>query len=271
METNNYLANGGQTYMPFQKNTKVRTLDYTPLEQPNPLIPDLELNPAALEKKWTIQSQSQHFLPGITVEMLDWFWANMEKGYYLWAPGSHKRFNWVKPPWQYGYEQSAHIISESVGEGHAVFGGNGVQIQRLGLDYFPFITALSHVLVEGIFNDKMEFVDMTVHMWDACEGGCRHITAAVASTTLTEPPLFIKEMLAENPDVKIIPPSATDHSEYEASRWPQFLPQLYELWKDHPDPTQNVRYNLEVKQTGDFNWIYQYENGPVFLISSESV
>lgn len=45
----------------------------------------------ALEKKWIIKEQCQHFLPGVTPEMLDWFWANMEKGYYLWAPGSHKR------------------------------------------------------------------------------------------------------------------------------------------------------------------------------------
>ena len=63
--------------------------------------------------------------------MLDWFWANMEKGYYLWAPGSHKRFNWVKTPWQYGFLHSAHMISETMGENRPVFGGSGIQINRL--------------------------------------------------------------------------------------------------------------------------------------------
>lgn len=262
MKNNTYQANGGQTYMPFQENTNVKTLPYAALESPTPAIPDLVLNPMAIDKQWQIQIQSQHFLPSVTVEMLDWFWANMEKGYYLWAPGSHKRFNWVRAPWEVGFLKSAHIISESVALGHPVFGGNGIEIDRLDLSYFPFTTALSHVLVEGVFNDKKEFVDMTVHMWDSCEGGCRHITAAVASTTLTEPPRFVKEMLADNPDAKIIPPSMTDHAEYEASRWPQFLPQLYKLWEGHPDPTQNVQCNLEVTQTEAYQWVYTHENGP---------
>ena len=184
----------------------------------------------AQEKKWVLQSQTQHFLPGVTAKMLDWFWANMERGYYLWALGSHKRFSWVKAPWEYGFGNSVHMISESVGKGCPVFGGEGVEIHRLGLEYFPFTYALSHVLVEGVFNDKKEFVDMTVHMWQDCEGGCNHITAAVASTT--------------------------DHAEYEASRWPKFLPQLYQLWEGHPDPSQNVVCDLTVRKTGEEQWEY---------------
>lgn len=247
----NYIANAGQTYMPFQDNTQVETLPYTPLDRPNPEIPELILNDAAREKKWEIQAQTQHFLPGVTAKMLDWFWANMEKCYYLWGPGSHKRFNWVKSPSQYGFLNSVHMISESVAKGHPVFGGNGIEIHRLGLEYFPFTEHLSNVIVEGTFNDLNEFVDMTVHMWEDCEGGSRHITAAVASTTCQEPPHFVKEMLAENPNVKLIAPSATDHSEYEASRWPVFLPQMYELWKGHPDPSQNVQCNLTVEDAED--------------------
>ena len=258
-----YTANAGQTYMPFQKNTRIKTLPYTPLNRPDPAIPALELNGMAKARGWELHEQTQHFLPGVTVEMLDWFWANMEKCYYLWAPGSHKRFNWVREPWRYGFARSAHMISESVGEGYAVFGGSGIQINRLGLDYFPFTAALDHVIVEGTFNDLDEFVDMTVHMWDSCPGGCRHITAAVASTTCHEPPHFVKEMLAEQPGVELIAPSSTDHAEYEASRWPAFLPQLYDLWKDHPDPTQSVRCCLEVEQVGPETWRYTHENGPV--------
>lgn len=258
-----YQANAGQTYIPFQKNIQIDTLPYEPLPKPDPQIPELKLNTMAREKKWVIQSQSQHFLPGVTAKMLDWFWTNMEKGYYLWAPGSHKRFNWVKAPWQYGFLHSVHMISEAVGKDCSVFGGEGVEIHRLGLDYFPFTAALEHVLVEGVFNDLNEFVDMTVHMWEDCPGGCRHITAAVASTTVSEPPRFIKEMLAENPDVKPVAPSATDHGEYEASRWPQFLPQLYELWKNHPDPSQNVACDLTVRQTDEERWEYEAENPPV--------
>lgn len=263
MDEIKYMATAGQTYMPFKENTKIKTQPYTKLERPTPAIPELELNPIALEKKWVLQSQTQHFLPGVTVEMLDWFWANMEKCYYLWAPGSHKRFNWVREPWKYGFTGSAHMISESVGENNPVFGGNGIQINRMELDMFPFTNALEHVIVEGVYNDLGEFIDMTVHMWDACEGGCRHITAAVASTTATMPPHFVLEMLEENPESIPIAPSETDHAEYEASRWPVFLPTLYRLWEDHPDPTQSVPCNLQVEKTGDYIWKYTHENGPI--------
>lgn len=265
MSEQGYIATAGQTYLPFKENTKVKTLPFTPLPKPDPAIPALELNPMALEKGWELHEQTQHFLPGVTPEMLDWFWANMEKGYYLWAPGSHKRFNWVREPWRYGFQRSAHMISESVGENNPVFGGNGIQINRLGLEYFPFTAALEHVIVEGTFNDLGEFVDMTVHMWDACEGGSRHITAAVASTTASMPPHFVLEMLEEGNGTMPVAPSSTDHAEYEASRWPVFLPQLYQLWLGHPDPTQNVQCDLTVRQVGEYRWEYIHENGPVVL------
>lgn len=65
-----YQPNAGQTYMPFQENTKIKTLPYTPLPRPNPPIPELVLNQMAREKKWELQSQCQHFLPGVTAKML---------------------------------------------------------------------------------------------------------------------------------------------------------------------------------------------------------
>lgn len=260
-----YAANAGQTYMPFRDNTRVPTLAYTPLPMPEPPLPAPELNAMAREKGWVLGRWHQHFLPGVFPEMLDWWWANMEKGYYLWAPGSHKRFGWVREPWKYGFLNSAHIISEAVGENMPVFGGNGVQINRLSLEWFPFTHALEHVICEGIFNDKGEFVDATIHMWQAAEGGCIHLDAAVANPHLSEPPRFILEMLAENPEAMPVPPSETDHSDYEAARWPVFLPALYELWKDHPDPTQSVPCDLLVKKTGEERWEYIAENGPIHI------
>ena len=257
-----YTANGGQTYLPFKENIHVPTLAYEPLPRPEPPLPAPVLNPAAEAKGWVINSAHQHFLPGVTAEMLDWWWANMEKGYYLWAPGSHKRFSWVREPWKHGFLRSAHMISESVGEGMPVFGGNGVQIDRLDMDWFPYTEALEHVIVEGVFNGLGEFVDMTVHQWQDVPGGCVHMDGAVAAARISEPPRFILEMLAEDPNAKPVPPSATDHGEYEASRWPVFLPKLWELWKDHPDPTQSVPCDLRVERTGT-GWRYVSENGPI--------
>ena len=260
-----YQPNAGQTYVPFQDNINVGPLPFTPLPKPDPALPELELNQMARDKGYILNAQNHHFLPGVTPEMLDWWWVNMEKGYFLWAPGSHKRFNWVRPPWKYGFLNSAHIIAESLGKGIPVFGGSDIQINRLDLSCYPFTTALEHVICEGVFNDKGEFVDSTIHMWQAAPGGCVHIDASVANPNISEPPSFVKEALAADPNAKPVPSWASDHSEYETSRWPEFLPTLYNLWKGHPDPTQNVFCDLRVRQTGPETWEYLCENGPVQL------
>ena len=80
-----YIPNGGQTYMPFQQKTNVKKLPFTPLAEPRPAYAPLELTEAARAKGYVISTQAQHFLPGVTSKMMDWWWANMEKGYYLWA------------------------------------------------------------------------------------------------------------------------------------------------------------------------------------------
>lgn len=253
-----YTANAGQTYQPFPENIHIPTLPYTPLSAPEPPLAPLEVNAIARERGWVLSAQHQHFLPGVTAAMLDWFWANMEKGYYLWAPGSHKRFNWVRTPWEYGFEKSAHMISEAMVPGKPVFGGDGVQINRLPLSWYFFTTHLSHIIVEGVFNGKDEFVDSTIHMWEDVEGGCNHIVAGVANTRCSEPPAFVLEDPTSAPD----PADGAHHSEYEASRWPVFLPTLYHLWEGHPDPSQNVICDLTVCDT-DTGVAYVAENGPV--------
>lgn len=253
-----YIPNGGQTYMPFQKNIHVPTLDFTPLPAPTPAYAPLELTEDAKEKGYIIGTQAQHFIPGVTAKMMDWWWANMEKGYYLWAPGSHKRFNWVRTPWEYGFEKSAHMISEAMVPGKPVFGGDGIQINRMPLTMYFFTTHLSHVIVEAVFNAKDEFVDSTIHMWEDTEGGLNHIVASVVNTRCSEPPAFV---LAD-PTSAPTPQDSAYHSEYEAAMWPKFLPTLYGLWEGHPDPSQNVICDLTVRDT-ETGIEYVAENGPV--------
>lgn len=260
-----YIANCGQTYLPLQDNINIDILPFEAPAKPQPLLPPLELTPEAVEKGYVLPSQKQHFLPGVTAEMLDWFWANMEKCYYLWAPGSHKRFNWVKSPVQYGMEHSVHMIAETIGKGCPVFGGEGIEIHRLPFaEFYPLTTCMKHAICEGVYNDLGELVDSTIHMWEDVEGGCNHITATVANSRVSAPPSFIIDILKKDPNAKITPNWATDHEDYEASQWPVFLPKLYELWKNHPDPAQNVQCCLEVtEENGKFR--YAKENPPVSL------
>ncbi len=261
-----YIPNAGQTYQPIKDNINIDLLPFDPPAKPNPLLEPLALTQEAIDKGYILPSQKQHFLPDITSKMLDWFWANMEKGYYLWAPGSHKKFTWIKSPADVGFEDSVHMIAETVGKGIPVFGGEGVQIHRLHLsEFYPFTTCLKHVLCEGVFNDIGEFVDSTIHMWEDVPGGIVHITATVSNSKCSMPPGFILDMLKENPDYKPTPNWATDHEDYEASQWPIFLPALYNLWKDHPDPSQNVFCNLECYLGDDGKYHYVEENNPITL------
>ena len=255
---NDYLPNAGQTGLPIRDNIHVPLPEFTPAARPEPLLPAPELTAEAVEQGRILGAWSQHFLPGVTAEMMDWWWANMEKGYYLWAPGAHKRFSWVKAPAQYGFLNSAHCISEAMVAGKPVFGGDGVIIQRLPLSYYPFTTGMSHMIVEGIFNDIGEFVDSTIHMWEDVPGGVNHLTASVINSRVSMPPSFVLECPEANPTDE----ERDIHSEYEASRWPAFLPQLYALWKDHIDPSQNVACDLTVRWV-DGKPEYIAENGPV--------
>ena len=259
-----YIPNAGQTYQPVSDNIYVDLMSFEHPARPEPELPSLELTQEAVEKGYVLPSQKQHFLPGLTSEMLDWFWANMEKGYYLWAPGSHKKFTWIKSPAEVGFEKSVHMIAETVGKGIPVFGGEGVEIHRLELTpFFPFTTCLKLVICEGVFNDLGELVDSTIHMWEDVEGGIVHITATVANSRCSMPPAFVMDLIKENPDYKPTPNWATDHEDYEASQWPVFLPKLYDLWKNHPDPSQSVPCNLEVYLGEDGKYHYVTENGPI--------
>mgnify|MGYP000119811226 CR=1 FL=1 len=171
----------------------------------------------------------------------------------------------LKTPVEYGMEASVHMISEACEPGAAVFGGEGVEIHRLALkEFFPFTTCLKHVICEGVYNDLGELVDSTVHMWEDVEGGCVHITATVQNSKVSAPPAFIIDILKKDPNAKIVPNFLTEHEDFEASQWPVFLPKLYDLWKNHPDPSQNVQCCLEVEKTAE-GWRYIKENGPVVL------
>ena len=257
---NDYTPNAGQTGLPVRKNTRVPLPAFTPAPRPEPLLPRPVLAPAFEEKGFILGAWSQHYLAGVTGEMLDWWWANMEKGYYLWAPGAHKRFSWVDAPAQVGFLKSSHKISEAMVAGKPVFGGDGVHIRRMGLEWYPFTTSLGHVIVEGIFNGKEELVDCTIHMWEDVPGGVNHLTASVINTCCTVPPAFVLECPEANPTDE----DRDVHAEYECSRWPVFLPTLYRLWEGHPDPSQNVKCDLRVAWK-DGAPEYICENGPAVL------
>ena len=261
MKIESYVATGGQSARPFGQFI-VPFPKWKPLEIPQNL-PDLDLNPEYKEKGWAIGAIGQHFLPGVTSEMIDWFWANMEKGYYLWAPGSHKRFQWIKEPWKYGFTNSQHTSLETMWQEQIldldVAAGDGYGMllyHRYDFDVFPFNLCLKHAIIEGQKDENGETWFLLTHMWEDVEGGCIHRMAGATRT--------VEDM------AKVLPPdnyppvkeniNSIEHCEFELSQWPVFLPELYNVWKNHPDPSQNVHYDLSVEQIGDYKWKYINDN-----------
>ena len=272
--TEYYEPNAGQTYIPAEENPWGTALDYTPLPAPEPPLPiKLEMLPEFREMGFVEDGQwRQEFLPGVTAEMLDWFWANMEKSYYLWAPGAHKSFRWIKAPWKYGFVNSVHEIVEPQGPVQM-----RIEISRLDpAKWYPFGECLDHVICEGILNGKGELNDSTIHMWQDVPGGCVHIGTSIQNTRISELPDCIRRLVEKleqagpqetapvpepGPDGKRN--GLQDHSSYESSRWPEFLPVLYKLWQGHPDPTQNVQCDLTVRKNDQGRFAYVAENPPV--------
>lgn len=260
-----YRANGGQTHLPASENIQIAPRPCRPLAEPSPKIPEPVLREDFVRKGYAAAEWSQHFLPGVSAQMLDWFWANLEKCYYLWAPGCHKSFEWVQSPAEAGFVNSVHKVCESMGPGVPPMGGDGIVLHRMDLSYFPFQEHLEHVIIEAILNDKGEVFNLGVHMWEDAPGGCIHVTRGATNTQISEPPKFViafDQAEGQMEDLKeeknVLP-----HPDYEAAQWPVFLPKLYEVWKDHPDPSQNVHCDLRVRENPDGTIAYIAENGPV--------
>ncbi len=256
-----YVATGGQSSRPFGQ-FKVPYPKWEPLQIPEGL-PEFDLNPEYKEKGWAIGAVADHFVPGVTAKMIDWFWVNMEKGYYLWAPGSHKRFQWIREPWEYGLTNSKHTSLENMWEDHIidldVAAGDGYGMllyNRYDFDIYPFNSCLEHAIIEGQMDENGETWMLLTHTWEDVEGGCIHRMAAATKDM---------ESMAKILPPQNYPPKKTDrnvveHCEFELSQWPVFLPGLYNVWKDHPDPTQNVYFDLSVEQIGDYKWKYVHDN-----------
>lgn len=204
----------------------------------------LEIHPSFQEKDYVILGDVTEFLEGLNTKMIDWWWGNMEKGYYLWAPGEHYGFEWVVPPCEAGYEGSV----EASYEFDPVY---PLVIERESIREYPFTECYSHCWMgKAQMGDALTHL---IHMYKDVEDGIywRTVQFVTREDAARLPEDFGKS------DGKI-----QAHMEYESGRFSCFLPQLYELWKDHPDPWQNVRYNLETQKNPDGTWSHKYENRP---------
>ncbi|MBT8342929.1 MAG: hypothetical protein HKP58_09050 [Desulfatitalea sp.] len=149
------------------------------------------------------------------------------------------------------------MVAESLIPDAQILFKEALSIMRMDMDCYPVTNSLGHTIVEGQRNKDNEIIIINIHTWEVAPGGSIHRTFAVLNKHLPEAALMANAFSAENMDV------ISQHPEYEAARWTVFLPQLYDLWKDHPDPTQNVTCDLRVRKNAQGKWEYIAKNGPV--------
>jgi hypothetical protein len=196
-----------------------------------------------------------HIIPGVTEEMLDWWWVNMEKGYELWCPDEHKGFKWeIKPPLG-GHIGAVQIATESIDYGPVrdiriewVDPNFGTKEQKDFWTYGHLLTAGSSGSQPGIPSGVI-----LSHQWEAVPGGCKMrscmhgFPGSPPGGRGTAPP----GSLPPHPSGK--KPTGGGwgtHNIAEVSTFKAFLPALWGIWQAIPDPTINRKCSLKVKKEG---------------------
>jgi len=193
---------------------------------------------------WVTLADEEHELHGVTPEMIDWWWDNMEKGYPLWHPVDHHAFKWAegKAPGEVGHIGAVQIADQDGG-------GTGIY---LDVSAFPFPIDYEHCMaLEGFKKDK-ENQDYCVHMYSAADYGTKHRFVVILHGPKGEE---IKELRKAGKGPPLTPGART-HAREEAERWSEFLPELYKLWSVVKDSRINPHPNLKIKKMGNGRYTY---------------
>jgi hypothetical protein len=205
-----------------------------------------------------------HIIPGVTAEMIDWWWVNMEKGYEMWCPDEHKGFKWeIKPPLN-GHIGAVQIATESIDYGPVmnlriewVDPNIGTQEQK---DFWTY----EHLLTAGSTGAQPGTKPMVMlsHQWEAIPGGCKMRSCMHRGP---EPPPGARPPVAGGkppfpPDLKNMPPHPSGkkpsgggwpaHNVSEVSTFKAFLPALWGIWQAVTDPAINRHCSLKIKKEG---------------------
>jgi hypothetical protein len=183
----------------------------------------------------------EHELQYVTPDMEDWFGANLDKGYPLWHPESHKSLMWEVSPSQAGGMVDAVLIAEEyIG---LVRPGGPPKVRMVFVDPIDVIdltVIYDHVKVNGVRDPDGKVRNWLAHQYEATSYGLRMRS------------IFHRE--------KGFPRQASEawaeHNKEEMGWQQYFLPELYKLWQEVKDPMINPQVCLKVKKLPDGRWTY---------------
>ncbi len=168
-------------------------------------------------------------LVGVTPEMIDWWWVNMEKGYPLWEPNDHKSFVWEVPPPVGGFVGAIQIAEEKMGPMPPM----KLRIRWDDPKDCPIPVTYEHAIVASGIDERGNVRAMILHQWEKSPRGTRmHST-----------------MRFFGPVPPALPEIWKAHDRAEVSTFPTFLPDLYRLWQVVKDPAINRQCSLRVNKT----------------------
>ena len=244
MENVKFLFNAGQGRA-YKEGEKPVQFEKVPYKKAPVLdnVPELQIHPSFADRNYVVTSDVTEFIAGVTADMCDWWWGNLEKGYDVWAPGEHYGFDWLVPPCEVGYEGSVESSYEF--DPH-----HPLVLTRLNMKEFPFTECYGHCWISGCMLGPVQ--TYLVHMYEDTEGGI--LWRSVQFMT-RENASVMASMRDQMPDL-------ASHMEYESGRLNVVLPPLYQLWSNHPDPWQNIRFDLSTEKNEDGTWRHKYKNLP---------
>jgi hypothetical protein len=163
-----------------------------------------------------------HKIRGVTPEMIDWWWDNMEKGYPLWCPKEHKSFVWQIAPATNGHVGAIQIAEESISFGPVM----KIPIRWAHTDEVPDLPIIyEHILVSSTPTPEGKYSGrFLTHQYEATSYGTRMRSI---SRSPGPRPAGSGEAWAR-------------HNKAEVGTFPDFLPQLYKMWQAVKDPKLNV-------------------------------
>ena len=199
-----------------------------------------------------------HIIPGVTAEMIDWWWVNMEKGYELWCPDEHKGFKWlVKPPLN-GHIVAVQIATESIDYGPVI----DLRIEwvdpNLGTSEQKDFWTYEHLLTAGSTGAQPGSRAGVIlsHQFEEIPGGCKmrscmHGFGGPPPGREGSPSPFPPGPPLPHPSGK--KPTGGGwrvHNIAEVSTFKAFLPALWGIWQAVPDPNINRKCSLKIKKEG---------------------
>jgi hypothetical protein len=178
---------------------------------------------------------------GLTPQMLDWFWSNMEKGFILWHPEQHEALVWAVAPRDGDPLGAIHIAPQTWSDGRR----QNLYIRFEALDDVAAeirdLIVYEHVIIVaglGLGEECLARPDpmgYRIHQWQKTDYGVVGKSSAIGTR---------KKETVEDGKVWAA------HCAQEVGNWGVFLAPLHSLYKVVTDPGRNPFSDLSVEGTG---------------------